>query len=56
MRVQIIRVKDYGDDWVNRLALVLKAFEQMEPREREASLEFVVSKYVENPGTRRKAE
>jgi hypothetical protein len=45
-RVQVIKVKDYGDHWVNRLAIILETLAKMEPREREASLEFIASKYL----------
>jgi hypothetical protein len=44
--VQVIKVKDYGDHWINRLAVILSTLAKMEPREREASLEFIVAKYL----------
>lgn len=46
MKRQTVKIKDYGDDWLNRLALVLTTIEKMGPTEREASLEFIVSKYL----------
>ena len=45
-RMHVVKVKDYGDDWINRLAVVMTTLAKMEPREREASLEFIVSKYL----------
>jgi hypothetical protein len=45
-RIQIIKVKDYGDPWVNRLAVVAVIFAKMEPCERVATLEFMTSKYL----------
>jgi hypothetical protein len=44
--VQVIKVKDYGDHWINRLAVILDTLAKMEPREREVSLEFIVAKYL----------
>lgn len=43
---RVITVRDYGDDWLNRLAVVVSTIEEMEPKEREASLEFIASKYL----------
>jgi hypothetical protein len=45
-KLQKIKVKDYGDDWLNRLAVILVTLAKMEPRERDATLEFIVSKYL----------
>jgi hypothetical protein len=45
MKWQTIKVRDYGDDWLNRLATILKMTEKMGAREREATLTFVVEKY-----------
>jgi hypothetical protein len=45
MKWQTIKVRDYGDDWLNRLAVILKMTEKMGEREREATLNFVVGKY-----------
>ena len=42
---QMVKVKNYGDDWVNRLAVVLITMDQMEPEERLATLRFLKSKY-----------
>lgn len=42
---QIIKVKNYGDDWVNRLAIVGVTLEKMESDERAAALRFFKSKY-----------
>jgi hypothetical protein len=42
---QVIKVKNYGDDWINRLAIVLAATEKMSPDERSAVLRFIKSKY-----------
>lgn len=55
-RLQKIKVKDYGDSWVNRLAVVLVTFEKMEHAERAATLDFVVSKYKPKPPTLVKAD
>lgn len=38
-------VKDYGDDSINRLAVILYAMEQMDERERAATFGFLKSKY-----------
>jgi hypothetical protein len=43
---QVLKFKDYGDDWINRLAVVVITLKRMEPNEREAALEFIVSKYL----------
>lgn len=43
--MQEIKVKDYGDEWVNRLAVVGSQLEKMEPAERAAALRFFKSKY-----------
>lgn len=44
--MQTIKVKDYGDTWVNRLAIIGHAFEAMESDiERAAALHFFNSKY-----------
>lgn len=45
MALQKIKVKDYGDDWINRLAVILKTIEQMSDAERAASLTFILDKY-----------
>lgn len=45
MKYQTIKVRDYGDDWLNRLAVILQMTEKMDDREREATLSFVVGKY-----------
>ena len=45
-RLQIVKVKDYEDGWVNRLAVVLDQFRKMDStRERGASLRFLIEKY-----------
>jgi hypothetical protein len=43
---QTIKVRDYGDDWLNRLATILKMTEKMGDRELEATLSFIVGKYA----------
>lgn len=47
MKWQTIKVRDYGDDWLNRLATILKMTEKMGERELEATLAFVVSRYCQ---------
>ena len=42
---QTIKVRDYGDDWINRLGVILKTIQKMGPREREATLKFIFDKY-----------
>ena len=42
---QIVKVKNYGDDWVNRLAVMLITMDKMDPTERGATLKFLKSKY-----------
>ena len=44
-RTQVIKVKDYGDIHVNRLAVVCDQFEKMEDWERGATLKFIESKW-----------
>jgi hypothetical protein len=40
-----VEVKDYGDDDINRLAVVVYALEQMDERQRWAALGYVKAKY-----------
>lgn len=40
-----IPVKDYGDDWINRLAAICVLIEKMDEKERDCSLSFLHSKY-----------
>lgn len=43
---QVIKVENYGDDWINRLAVVLDQFEKMSGSvEQGATLQFLMSKY-----------
>lgn len=42
---QVIKVKDYGDAWINRLAVVLTTFEKMESDERLAVFRLMKSRY-----------
>lgn len=42
---QVVKVKNYGDDWINRLAIVLCTIEKMETDERLAAFRFMKSKY-----------
>lgn len=42
---QVVKVKNYGDDWVNRLAVVLITMDKMAPDERSATLKYLKSKY-----------
>lgn len=42
---QTVKVKDYGDDSINRLAVILYALEGMDARERHAALAFIKSKH-----------
>lgn len=42
---QVIKVKNYGDDWINRLAVMMVTLEKMEPRERLAAFRFAKSKF-----------
>lgn len=44
-KLRTVKLTDYGDDWVNRLAQVEDAFGKMEQRERSATLNWLVSKY-----------
>ncbi len=41
-----ITAPDYGDDWINRLALVMAVFRKMEADELAATLSFVNSKFT----------
>lgn len=47
-KLQHIKVKDYRDPWVNRLAVVEAMFQQMGENERSAVLGWINSKYA-NP-------
>jgi hypothetical protein len=42
---QQIMVRDYGDEWVNRLAVVCNQFDKMELAEQIATLRYVLHKY-----------
>ena len=54
-KLQKIGVRDYGDPWVNRLAVVDTTFSKMEPNERGAVLRWLRSKYpVDWPRTQEK--
>lgn len=44
-RIQTIKVKDYGYDCINRLAVVLASMEKMDATERGATLRYLKSKY-----------
>lgn len=44
-KLQKIKVMDYGDDWLNRLAVILVTLSKMGDRERRATLAFVVGRY-----------
>jgi len=45
-KMQTVKVKDYGDDWINRLAVVLDQIQKMGKTEREATLDFIVARYM----------
>jgi hypothetical protein len=40
-----VQVKDYGEPWINRFAVILFALEQMDARERASTFGFLKSKY-----------
>ena len=43
---QVVKVKNYGNDWVNRLAVIGSQFEKMSgTKEQAAALRFLISKY-----------
>lgn len=44
-KLQKIKVRDYGDAWINRLAIVMQAFAAMSDDERGATLRFINAKY-----------
>ena len=44
-RLQHIKVKDYGEEWVNRLAVVEDQFSKMGAVEKGATLQWLISKY-----------
>ena len=51
-KMQTVKVRDYGDAAVNRLAVICDQIAKMpNDREREASLKFVMSKYNIDPDT-----
>jgi len=37
MKYQTIKVRDYGDDWINNLAVILKTIAKMDEQERDAT-------------------
>ena len=41
-----VTAPDYGDAWVNRLALVLTVMKEMEADELAATLAFITSKFT----------
>lgn len=43
---ETVQVKEWGEPAINRLAVVLIALEQMDERERSATLGFLKSKYA----------
>ena len=43
--MQKIKIKDYGDPWINRLAVVDATVAAMEPAERLAVLNWLKSKF-----------
>ena len=45
LKQQVIKIKNYGDDRLNRLAVVADTFEKMEPRERAAVFRWLISLY-----------
>lgn len=44
-KLQKLKIMDYGDDWLNRLAVILVTLSKMDRRERDATLAFVINKY-----------
>lgn len=38
-------IKNCGDPWINRLTLIIKVINQMDDDERNATLDFIVSKF-----------
>lgn len=48
LKQQVIKVKNYGDESINRLAVILLALEEMDERQRNAAINFLVSRYVSN--------
>ena len=43
---QIVKVRNYGNGWINRLAVIGDQFEKMEgAKEQGAALRYVLSKY-----------
>ena len=46
---QVVKVKNYGNDWISRLAVISDQFEKMEgAREQKAALEYIMSKYKDS--------
>lgn len=45
LKQQVIKVKNYGDASINRLAVVLVTLEKMDDRERNAAINFIVAKW-----------
>lgn len=43
---QYIEIPDYGDDWINRLALITATIAKMDTTELAAMLNFINSKYT----------
>jgi hypothetical protein len=44
-KMQKIKLKDYDDDWINRLAVICDRFDGMNDVERDAALRFVLARY-----------
>jgi hypothetical protein len=45
-KVQVVKVKDYGDIYVNRLAVMLDQVSKMEEWERLAAIRFIESRII----------
>lgn len=45
LKQQVIKVKNYGDESINRLAVILAALEPMDERQRQAAINFITSYY-----------
>lgn len=44
-KVKTVQVPNYGDDWINRLAIIEATIQEMGGDEFRASMRFLMSKY-----------
>jgi hypothetical protein len=45
-KIQVIKVKNWGDEWLNRLAVIEDRFGKMGATERKATMNWLIAKYA----------